>query len=145
MFDMSKVTEYVCDKFYYVIYKRYDEEQRAEGLLLNYASGDIVLLSEKGIYHIKHKDIIFMKPFEPPVYRMSEEFKRLLESFDEDNKSPIEKAMYDWAESYFKGASDFMKYFLEYTKVINPISPSEVEDVLVQFCKQFGEVNKLNI
>lgn len=84
MFDMCKVSEYICDRFYYVIYKRYDIEQRVEGLLLNYASGNIVLLSENGIYHIRYKDIVFMKPFEPPMYRLSKEFKSLLESFKND-------------------------------------------------------------
>ena len=30
MIDMSKVTEYVCNKFYYVIYKRDGIERRVE-------------------------------------------------------------------------------------------------------------------
>lgn len=143
MFDMCKVTEYVCDKFYYVIYKRYNEEQRAEGLLLNYASGNIVLLSEKGIYHIRYKDIVFMKPFEPPIYRLSEEFKSLLESFEDNSKSPIEEAMHDWAESYIKGAGDFWKYITENCKGLNTVFLYEIENMLFEFCKQFGELKEV--
>ena len=82
MFNMVKVTEYACDKYYYVIYKRdYYEEYKVEGLLLNYASGNIVLLSEEGIYHIRYNDIVFMKPIKPPTNRLSKEFNDLLESF----------------------------------------------------------------
>ena len=50
MFDMGKVTEYVCDKYYYVVYKNDNLiEHPINGLLLNYASGNIVLLAEDGI------------------------------------------------------------------------------------------------
>lgn len=89
MFNMAKVTEYACDKYYRVIYKRdyYEEEHKVEGLLLNYASGNIVLLSEKGIYHIKYNDIVFMKPIEPPTNRLSKEFNDLLKSFKKNEVS----------------------------------------------------------
>lgn len=85
---MDKAFEYACDKYYYVIYDRdrCGYEQRVEGLLLNYASGNVVLLSDKGMYHIKYKDIVFMKPIEPPVDKFSDEFKELLKSFKEDNE-----------------------------------------------------------
>lgn len=87
MKDMFKAFDYACNKFYYIIYNKYNLcEQRAEGLLLNYASGNIVLLSEKGMYHLKYNDIIFMKPMEPPTYRLSKEFNDLLNYFmEEDN------------------------------------------------------------
>ena len=85
MKDMFKAFDYACDKFYYVIYNKYGVEQRTEGLLLNYTGGDIVLLSESGIYHLKHKDVLFMKPFNPPMDRLSEEFKDLLKYYM-DNK-----------------------------------------------------------
>ena len=89
MFDMSKICEYVCGKYYHVTYGRdiIGREQFAQGLLLNYYGGNIVLLSEKGIYHIKYKDIIFMKPIEPPINKLNEDFKELLESFKKDNIS----------------------------------------------------------
>lgn len=85
---MDKAFGYACDKYYFVIYDREHcgYEQRVEGLLLNYASGNVVLLADKGMYHIKYKDIVFMKPIEPPVDKLSEEFKELLKSFKEDNE-----------------------------------------------------------
>ena len=88
MLNMDKAFEYACDKYYHVIYDRdrCGYEQRVEGLLLNYASGSVVLLSDKGMYHIKYKDIVFMKPIEPPVDKLSEEFKELLKFFKEDNE-----------------------------------------------------------
>ena len=85
MKDIFKAFDYACHKFYYVVYKRYEFEQRVEGLLLNYNGGNIVLLSESGIYHINYKDVIFMKPFDPPVDRLSEEFNSLLEYFMDNN------------------------------------------------------------
>jgi len=89
MFDMSKVCEYACDRYYQVVYSlgQYDVEQSVHGLLLNYYSGNVVLLSEKGIYHIKYKDIVFMRPVEPLTNKLSREFNELLESFREDNIS----------------------------------------------------------
>ena len=85
---MTKVCEYVCDKYYHVVYNRdiMGREQFVQGLLLNYYSGNVILLTQKGICHIKYKDIIFMIPIEPPMNRLSEEFKELLESFKENNK-----------------------------------------------------------
>jgi hypothetical protein len=87
MFDMAKVCEYVCDRYYHVTYDRDNmgREQFVEGLLLNYHSGNVVLLTQKGICHIKYRDIVFMIPIEPPMNRLSEEFKELLESFKEDD------------------------------------------------------------
>lgn len=83
MINMAAVTEYVCDRYYRVIYKRdrYSEEQRVCGVLLNYNSGNIVLLSEKGIHHIMNNDILFMEPTKVPVDWITEEFKELLKSF----------------------------------------------------------------
>lgn len=94
MKNMDKAFGYACDKYYHVIYDRdhYGHEQRVEGLLLNYASGNIVLLSDKGMYHIKYKDVVFMKPIEPSMNKLSEEFKEVLESFKENNKNPIAAA-----------------------------------------------------
>ena len=82
-----------------------------------------------------------MKFFEPPVYRMSEEFKNLIESFKEDRKSPYEY-MYDWAESYFKGAGDFMEYLVENYGIEECLLPSKKEDVIIEFAQQFGEVRE---
>lgn len=83
MKDMFKAFDYACDKYYSVIYdrERCGYEQRVEGLLLNYASGNVVLLSDKGIYHIKNKDIVFMRPIEPRMDKLSKEFKDLLKYY----------------------------------------------------------------
>lgn len=88
MLNMDKAFGYACDKYCLVIYDREHcgHEQRIEGLLLNYASGNVVLLADEGMYHIKYKDIVFMKPIEPSVDKLSEEFKELLKSFKEDNE-----------------------------------------------------------
>ena len=81
MIDMFKAFDYACNKFYVVFYNKYGIEERTEGLLLNYTGGNTVLLSENGVYHINGKDIIFMKPFKPPMHRLSEEFKSVLEYY----------------------------------------------------------------
>lgn len=89
MFDMAKVCEYVCDRYYHVVYDRdiMGREYFVQGLLLNYYSGNVVLLTQKGICHIKYKDIIFMIPIEPRMDKLSEEFKELLESFKKDSNT----------------------------------------------------------
>ena len=85
--NMFKAFDYACSKYYIVVYDRDHGgyEKRVHGLLLNYASGNLVLLSDKGMYHLKYKDIIFMRPIEPPMDELSEEFKEVLESFKKDN------------------------------------------------------------
>ena len=83
---MDKAFGYACNKYYYVIYDvdHCGHEQRIDGLLLNYAGGNVVLLSDKGMYHLKYRDIVFMRPIEPRMDKLSEEFKELLESFKKD-------------------------------------------------------------
>ena len=86
MFPMSKVTEFVCNKYYHVVYRRdfLDPDQSVNGLLLNYSGGNVVLLSEKGIYHIKYRDVVFMRPIEPPTNKLSEEFCAWMDSIKEE-------------------------------------------------------------
>lgn len=87
--NIFKAFDYACGKYHIVIYDRghvgYKQRAHAHGLLLNYVNGKIVLLSDKGIYHLNYKDVIFMKPIEPPLDELSEEFKEVLESFKKDN------------------------------------------------------------
>lgn len=82
---MDKAFEYACDKYYLVIYDREHcgHEQRIEGLLLNYASGNVVLLADKGMYHIKYKDIVFMKPIQLPLNSLNKEYLKLLKTLRE--------------------------------------------------------------
>ena len=84
MYNIGAVTGYVCDKYYYVEYKNGCALERPiVGLLLNYASGNIVLLADEGVYHIKYSDIMFMKPIKNfPLERCSKEFQDLIKSFD---------------------------------------------------------------
>ena len=82
MLDLNRAFDYACDRYYLVIYDRGHSgyEQNVEGLLLNYTSDNIILLSDKGIYHIKYRDVVFMKPIdiEPRMDKFSEGFKELL-------------------------------------------------------------------
>lgn len=77
------ITDYICNKYYHVVYKRdiYDEKH-VEGALLNYNGGTIDLLSEAGVYHIKYSDIVFMAPVEVRPYKLKPEFVKLLESLN---------------------------------------------------------------
>ena len=74
------INKYICGKYYHVVYKRdmYDEK-RVEGVLLNYNSGSIDILSEAGVYHIRYSDIVFMAPVEARAYKLKPEFVKLLE------------------------------------------------------------------
>lgn len=87
MNNLDKAFEYACNKYYRVFYDRNHNgvEKKAEGLLLNYTGGDVVLLSDKGIYHIKYRDIVYMEPIKPRIENLSEEFKSLLEFFKKGN------------------------------------------------------------
>ena len=91
--------EYACYKYYKVFYSSecYGRaEQKAEGLLLDYCGNGngIILLAEEGIYHIKCKDIILMKPAKPMRNYSEAMYKILLKAFTEkeyDNKENIEE------------------------------------------------------
>ena len=74
------INEYICNKYYHIVYKRdiYDEKH-VEGVLLNYNSGSIDLLSEAGVYHIRYSDIVFMAPVEARAYKLKPEFVKLVE------------------------------------------------------------------
>ena len=85
MNDMLKLSNYVCGKFYSVIYNKFDQKISTVGMLLNYANGNIVLLSTDGIYHIRYNDIIFLSPIKNfPLNRCSEEFQELIKFFNKD-------------------------------------------------------------
>lgn len=58
----DKQLNIICEKYYVVEYKHNDITSTIKGYLLNYNSGNIVLLSKEGIYHLQYSDIIFMKP-----------------------------------------------------------------------------------
>jgi hypothetical protein len=81
----TSICKYVCDRYYIVDYNYYGCETTVKGLLLNYYSGNIVLLSEEGIYHIKYKDVLFMKPIKmPSLDKFNEGYQELLKVLQED-------------------------------------------------------------
>lgn len=82
MFDMKTINDYACYRYYRITYKRdYVDEVDVEGLLLNYNSGNVVLLSENGIWHIRCRDIVFMRPAKMVTEKFSKEFNDLVELF----------------------------------------------------------------
>ena len=75
----TAICGYVCDRYYIIDYNHYGYTLTVKGFLLNYYNGNIVLLSEDGIYHLKYKDIVFMKPVDTPsLDKFSPEYKKLL-------------------------------------------------------------------
>lgn len=60
--DNLDICREACNKYYLVEFNHNYKDNFVTGLLLNYNSGNIVLLAEEGIYHIKYGDITFMRP-----------------------------------------------------------------------------------
>lgn len=82
----TAICAHVCDKYYLIEYDHHGYGQVVKGFLLNYYGGNIVLLSEEGIYHIKYKDVIFMKPIKnPPLDRFNTEYQKVLKALQVDN------------------------------------------------------------
>ena len=53
----------ICDKYYYIEYeKERGNTEHACGKMLNYNSGNIVLLNDDGIWHIPYSYVKFCKP-----------------------------------------------------------------------------------
>ena len=50
---------------------------------MNYYNGNVVLLAENGIYHLKYKDIVFMKPIQLPLGIFNKEYLELLKTLQE--------------------------------------------------------------
>ena len=77
---------FVCGRYYLVEYKYCDIILGVKGLLENYYNGNIVLLAEDGIYHIKYKDIMFMQPIKmPPLDKFNERYQKLLKVLQKDD------------------------------------------------------------
>ena len=81
----TAICKYVCDKYYAIQYNHDGYKSTVKGLLLNYYSGNVVLLSEDGIYHLKYQDIVFMKPVNTlSLDKFSQEYKELLKILQVD-------------------------------------------------------------
>lgn len=95
MLDAEKISNYICDRFYVV---KYNNIEIVRGLLLNYNSGNIVLLAENGIYHIKFKDIDFMKPIMMKVGldNFSKEYQELVKSLNNSANEEENKECCGW-------------------------------------------------
>ena len=83
----TAICGYVCDRCYVVDYDHNGYTSTIKGFLLNYYNGNVVLLSEDGIYHLKYKDIVFMKPAKVLSFdKFSSEYKELLKILQEDDE-----------------------------------------------------------
>ena len=81
----TAICGYVCDRYYIIDYNHDGYSSTTKGFLLNYYNGNIVLLAEDGIYHLKYKDIVFMKPAKVlPLNKFSSEYQELLKILQED-------------------------------------------------------------
>lgn len=86
MYNIRKVSSYICDKFYAVTYSEDGLVKKVFGLMLNYASGNIVLLAESGVYHIRYSDILFMKPIvDIPIEKLDKEYVDVISVFEDEN------------------------------------------------------------
>ena len=89
------------------------------------------------------------KTIQTYIYRKepicSTEFQNLIKSFRNNGNPSVAEAMYDWAESYLKGAKDFMDFLVDYFKSGGkPLYNSEMEDIFVEFAKRLGEVKEIS-
>ena len=80
------VCNFVCGRYYLVEYKYCDVILDIKGLLENYYGGNVILLAEDGVYHIKYKDIVHMRPVKmPSLDKFNERYQELLKSLQEDD------------------------------------------------------------
>lgn len=78
---LFKLYNYACDKMYRIIYKTdYGDERAMCGLLIHCHGPLLVLLGEKGMYYIKHKDIVLMEPISMPK-NACENYRAVIEDY----------------------------------------------------------------
>ena len=83
MDPLFKLFDYACNKMYRVIYKAdncYPDEHTIFGLMIQCHGPLVVILGEKGLYYIKHKDIQLLEPV-PKTFKMSEEYRSTIETY----------------------------------------------------------------
>lgn len=82
----TAICNHACGRYYIIDYDYCGTVLSVKGLLENYYNGNIILLSEDGLYHIKYKDIVFMKPIKmPSLDKFNEGYQELLKVLLEDN------------------------------------------------------------
>ena len=62
---MYVLNKAVCDKYYLVQYCHNHYIEDIKGYLWNYNSGNIVLVTNEGVYYIKREEVLFMRPIKP--------------------------------------------------------------------------------
>ena len=79
---LYKLYNYACDKMYRVVYapEWYPGERAVQGLLVNCHGSLIILLGEKGLYYIKHKDIQLMEPIPMPS-KLCDNYRNVIETY----------------------------------------------------------------
>ena len=81
MDPLFKLFNYACDKMYRVIYTtEWYDERVIQGLLINCHGPLMVLLGEKGLYYIKHKDIQLMEPIPMPK-NLCDNYRSTIETY----------------------------------------------------------------
>lgn len=81
MDPVYKLLNYACDKFYIVEHEK--SEKPFMGLLLNCSTSRYWFLTEQGLYMVKIKDLICMKPISMPEH-LNHDFKALIEKYLEE-------------------------------------------------------------
>ena len=82
----TAICNYVCGGYYIINYNHCGVVLSVEGLLEHYCKGNIILLSEDGLYHIKIKDVVLMKPIKmPSLDKFNERYQELLKTLQEDD------------------------------------------------------------
>lgn len=79
---------YACDKYYVVVFEREGTfvQKSITGILLSLGGGGVTLLSDDGMWFVKMKDVVFMKPAKPKIETLSPEYRQILSKIGyEDN------------------------------------------------------------
>ena len=77
---------YACDKYYHVVFEKEGSyvQKRISGILASLGGGSVTLLSEEGMWIIKLKEVVFMRPAKPNMETLSEEYKQILNKLGYD-------------------------------------------------------------
>ena len=83
IYPLYKLYNCACNKMYRVIYEvddSYPDEHVAIGMLLNIHGPLVVLLGEKGMYYIRHKNIRLMEPIPMPK-KLCDNYRNVIETY----------------------------------------------------------------
>ena len=77
------ITEFICNRFYRV---EIFDGRYVVGFLLNYNSGNLILLVNEGICHISRDDVARLYPYNPNKEKFSDEFQALISELLKDEE-----------------------------------------------------------